>query len=394
MPLVFVNYRVRDQPGYATLLHRELVRHFGAHNVFLAASSLRAGDNYTREIFESLRQCEVLLAVIGPQWCGSNGTAAGQAGDPDRDWVYREIAEAFAAGIRVVPVLIEEAELPRSTALPPALAALATTQYVRLRHYTVEADLAHLVGLLRRTVPALGECSSDAAVVAGSRSLYALASPVRRCLIGVIPGDIRRVTSVDIWVNSENTDMQMSRITEFSVSAIIRYLGAERDEAGHIVQDLVADDLTARVGGHRPVAAGTAVATTAGALTATNGVRHVIHVAAVQGEPGDGFRQVRDVGGCVRNALTRATCVAEHDPETRTILFPLLGVGVGGAPLEPTVRAMLFAMIDFLAQNHGTKLTRIFFLAFTDHERDVLDRALREAPLVPVGVDGQPLDHM
>lgn len=98
------------------------------------------------------------------------------------------------------------------------------------------------------------------------------------------------------------------------------------------------------------------------------------------------------VRGCVRNALTRATYLAEHDPETRTILFPLLGVGVGGAPLEPTVRTMLHAVINFLVQHPGRKLTAVFLLAFNDRERTVLDHALREAPLAPIDIETQPAD--
>ena len=385
MPIMFVNYRVRDQPGYATLLYNELGRCFGAHNVFLASSSLRAGDDYPRAIFENLRRCEVLLAIIGPCWTSRIGVSNG-SDDLDRDWVYREIAEALAAGIRVIPVLLDDAELPNSDALPPALVALATTQYVRLGHYTVEADLAHLADVLRRTVPALGEPVANP--TEDAPALFAMAEPVRRCVVGIVPGDIRRVTSIDVWANSENTDMQMPRITEFCVSAIIRYLGAERDEAGHITRDLVADELIARVGAHRPVAPGTAVVTSAGALTASNGVRHIIHVAAVQGEPGDGYRQVRDVGGCVRNTLVQAHRLAEDDPATRTILFPLLGVGVGGAPLEPTVCAMLGAVVDFLRRYRETKLTGIYLLAFNDRERVALDHTLRNTPLVPINVVG------
>lgn len=378
MPIVFVNYRVQDQPGYATLLHHELVRHFGAHNVFLAASSLRPGDNYTRAIIENLRRCEILLAIIGPRWSRSDELTGS-----DRDWVYREITEALAAGLRVIPVLLEEAVLPRAAELPPAIASLATTQYVRLRHYTVDADLNYLVDLLRQSVPALGESIVDASVGEAPLS-FSLADPVRRCRIGIVAGDIRRVTSVDIWVNSENTDMQMPRVTESSVSAIIRYLGAERDEAGHVIRDLIADDLNTRIGARRPVAAGTAIATTAGELTTSNGVQHIIHVAAVQGEPGDGYRQVRDISGCVRNTLTQATRLAKQDLRTRTILFPLLGVGVGRAPLEPTVHAMLRGAIDFLTQHHDTKLTGIYFLAYTDREHNVLDHELRSLPLVPI----------
>jgi hypothetical protein len=51
MPIVFVNYRVQEDPGYATLLHRELTQRFGVDSVFLASRSIRAGDDYTHEVF-------------------------------------------------------------------------------------------------------------------------------------------------------------------------------------------------------------------------------------------------------------------------------------------------------------------------------------------------------
>jgi transcriptional regulator with XRE-family HTH domain len=50
--------------------------------------------------------------------------------------------------------------------------------------------------------------------------------------IGIITGSIRHVRDADIGVNSENTDMQMSRFEEYTISAIIRYDGARRDSAG------------------------------------------------------------------------------------------------------------------------------------------------------------------
>lgn len=377
-PFVFVNYRVRDQSGYATLLHRELNRRFGASTAFLAASSLDGGADFRREIFDNLRQCKVLLAVIGSGW---------DAGTPkDHDWVHKEIAEALTAGIRVVPVLIDDAELPGTASLPPALHSLAITQYVRIRHYTIDADLDHLAAVLRRTVPELTHQQHAESARPHPASSFTLMAPAHQCRIGILPGDIRRVQSADIWVNSENTDMQMARISEFSVSAIIRYLGAHRDEAGNVLHDVIAEELKARVP-HRPVVPGTTVITTAGALSTSNGVRHIIHVATVQGEPGDGYGQVRDIGGCVRNALARATALADDDPAVRSILFPLFGVGVGGAPVDPTVRVMVSAVIDFLVHDTGTKLTDILFLAFTDQERRSLERVLRAAPLVPHGIN-------
>lgn len=357
MPAIFVNYRVLEQPGYATLLHRELAARFGADRVFLASRSLRAGDDFVAEVFAHLRRSQVLLAVIGPRWLDF-------AGDPESDWVLREIAEAFALGLRVIPVLIEDAELPEN--LPPSVAALARCQYVRLRHYSIDSDIGVLVQELQRvkTPP--------------SASLFRLdRDPVPTCRIGITSGSIRRVHDADVWVNSENTDMRMARHTDFSVSAIIRYWGSARDEAGRITEDLVADELERIAAPRRPVAPAAALVTGSGTLAVTNNVRHVIHVAAVQGEPGEGYRQVSDIGGCVINALARAEQLL-----VRTILFPLLGTGVAGADVTHTARMLVQAAVHHIERHPDTRLHRISFLAYDEHERAALDEAVRALPLV------------
>jgi hypothetical protein len=68
MPRIFVNYRVREQAGYATLLDRVLGERFGRDAVFRDYRSVRPGDDFVQEIFSSLRSSTVLLAVIGPGW--------------------------------------------------------------------------------------------------------------------------------------------------------------------------------------------------------------------------------------------------------------------------------------------------------------------------------------
>ena len=372
MAIVFVNYRVQEQPGYATLLHRELAGRFGADAIFLAAQSIRPGDNYVHVVFDNLRECQVLLTIIGAQWLEFRGAGP-------FDWVHRELAEAFALGIRVVPVLVEDAELPPEAELPQDIAALSRCQYVRLRHYSIEADLAQLIGQLTAMTPAL---TDRGAVAAGPTLLFDVARS--RCRIAIIPGDIRYVRSADVWVNSENTDMQMARVTEFSTSAIIRYLGAVRDESGRLQDDVIADELASRAGSHRPVAPGTVIVTGAGALTASNNVRHIIHVAAVQGEPGAGFHPVRDIGWCVTNVLVQATRLAEEDTRVRSVLFPLLGTGMAGAEIGPTARVMLRAVLDHLAQRPDTPLRQIAFLGYSERERTVLDQVLRELPVHPI----------
>lgn len=372
--MVFVNYRVREQPGYASLLHRELARGFGADRVFIASRSIRPGDDFTEQVFTTLRRCKVLLVVIGSQWLDF-------LGDPDDDWVRREIRAAFEAGLRVIPVLLEDAELPGPVDLPRDLAPLARCQYARLRHYSIDADLAQLVRDLRQAVPELAAHGTEPPVAAPT--LFRLtAAPGSDCLVGVVAGTIRRVRTADVWVNSENTDMRMARHNDFSISGIIRYWGAIRDEGGRVVTDVVADQLDALVGPLRPVLPGTVVVTGAGALADSHNVRHVMHVAAVQGEPGAGYRQVRNIGWCVTNVLAHVERVA-HDLPAGTVLFPLLGTGVAGGEVGSTAKAMVTSAVDYLVEHPTTRLRRILFLGYHEHERLALEAACRSASLAP-----------
>jgi O-acetyl-ADP-ribose deacetylase (regulator of RNase III) len=184
--------------------------------------------------------------------------------------------------------------------------------------------------------------------------------------IGIVCGDLRRVHCAEVWVNSENTEMQMARFNEFSVSSIIRYEGAVHDETGRVIDDGIADELARKLMGHRPVLPGTVIITRPGELR-RNGVRYVAHVAAVQGEPGSGFRQIREVGRCVASVLAEIDRIDDPLP-VETVLFPLLGTGQGAGELVPTVRTLTGAVIDYFIATPDTHVTTVFFLAYTDGE--------------------------
>ncbi|HWF82616.1 MAG TPA: helix-turn-helix transcriptional regulator [Streptosporangiaceae bacterium] len=198
-----------------------------------------------------------------------------------------------------------------------------------------------------------------------------LDEPVKR-YIAIVTGDIRRVRCVDIWVNSENTEMQMARFNEFSISSIIRYEGAIRDDLRRVVDDRIAAELMRKVAGRLPVPPAAAVVTGSGELW-RYGVSHVVHVAAVQGEPGSGFRQIQEVGRCVTNVMTEVDKI-DTVPEPRTLLFPLLGAGQGGGGLEATVGALAGAAIDYFSSVSRTRLTTVYFLAYTDAELAVCEK--------------------
>ncbi|MDI1465404.1 NB-ARC domain-containing protein [Catellatospora sp. KI3] len=194
-------------------------------------------------------------------------------------------------------------------------------------------------------------------------------------VVGIVTGDIRRIRNIDIWVNPENTDMRMARFEEYTISAIVRYEGARRDAAGRVVEDIIAEDLSHRVAGDVPVAAGTAVSTGSGQLAESHNVSAIIHVAAVQGEPGAGYRQVREVGRCVTSALAEVERVAD-DRRPVSVLFPMLGTGQGGGDVDRTAAVLVGAATDYLTEAAATRVSAVWFLAHTYDElaafRDVI----------------------
>ncbi|MEU8610914.1 macro domain-containing protein [Actinoplanes sp. NPDC048791] len=197
--------------------------------------------------------------------------------------------------------------------------------------------------------------------------------------IGVVTGDIRQVRCANIWVNPESTEMEMARVHEFSISAIIRYAGATHDARGRVAEDLIANELTAKVAGHRPVEPGTVVMTGAGRLRELNGVHYVVHVASVHGEPGSGFHPMRDVGRCVTNVL-QAVELLEMPV---AILFPLLGTGNAGGDVGRIATSLVHEARNYLRAAPASRINTVYFLAYTDQERNACRRALKAADLRP-----------
>ena len=152
--------------------------------------------------------------------------------------------------------------------------------------------------------------------------------PTKLC---IVTGDIREVRNVDVWVNSENTNMQMARFYDWSISSVVRYWGARRDVTGHIVSvddDLIANELAAIMKGRLSVPPGTVIPTGPGALEDSHGVRAIFHAAAVEGEVGAGYHPIQNVAGCVTSGLRLLDSRDFRKRRLKSILFPLLGAGM------------------------------------------------------------------
>jgi hypothetical protein len=153
---VFISYRREDSAAYAGRLFDILSTEFGAENTFMDVDDIQGGDNFVTVIDRNLDASDALLAVIGQHWLSVMEQSGGRRLDNPHDFVGVEIAKALERGIRVIPVLVGGATLPRPADLPANLQALCERQAVEIRDTTFHADAKGLSDVLRRTLHGTG----------------------------------------------------------------------------------------------------------------------------------------------------------------------------------------------------------------------------------------------
>jgi hypothetical protein len=157
---VFINYRGEDSDTAAVLVDRELAARFGSDRVFLDSRSIPAGADFVEELLGRVRACSVLLVVIGPRWLTVTDAAGRRRLEDPADWVRREIAEALTHGLRVIPVLTNDVQLPTEADLPADIAGLSRRQHVLLRRRYTALDLGFLVERIIAADPELAKVAA------------------------------------------------------------------------------------------------------------------------------------------------------------------------------------------------------------------------------------------
>ena len=150
MPVIFISYRREDSAGHAGRLFDRLREQFGKDRVFLDVVGIEAGVDFVETIDKAVGSCDVLLAVIGREWLTCCDKQGRRRLDDPNDFIRAEISAALNRNVRVVPVLVEGAEMPPPDALPEELKRLTRRQAVELRDSRWDADVEALISALER----------------------------------------------------------------------------------------------------------------------------------------------------------------------------------------------------------------------------------------------------
>jgi hypothetical protein len=147
---IFLSYRRADTSGHAGRLTDVLEARFGRGAVFRDIEAIDGGTDFVHAIEQALAGARTVLVLIGNTWASETAPDGTRRLDDPRDFVRVEIATALAAGLPVVPVLVEGAQMPGEDRLPPDLQGLARRQAVELSEARWEYDTGRLVETVAR----------------------------------------------------------------------------------------------------------------------------------------------------------------------------------------------------------------------------------------------------
>lgn len=191
---VFISYRRGDASAWAGRLRDGLTARLDEDDVYQDVVTVDAGEDFALSIDSALERCDVVLAVIGPQWLSIVGTDGDRRLDDPDDYVRIELGRALALNKRVIPVLVGGATMPAADRLPDDLTQLGLRQAITLDDATWQRDVHDLVNRLlgpprsRWLVPvALG---AVVAAVAVGVVAWALTSDRRDGSVGVEEQDL------------------------------------------------------------------------------------------------------------------------------------------------------------------------------------------------------------
>jgi hypothetical protein len=146
---VFISYRRDDTAGHAGRLYDGLVARLGSDaHVFMDVDDIEPGVDFTEVLHDAVSSCDVMLALIGPRWSATTALDGSRRLDDPSDYLVNEIGTALERDVRVIPILVDSAQMPALEELPDRLKSLVRRNAMWLRTTTWRPDAESIFEVL------------------------------------------------------------------------------------------------------------------------------------------------------------------------------------------------------------------------------------------------------
>jgi hypothetical protein len=153
MATIVISYRRDDSKWIAGRIYDRLQSHYGEGNVFMDIDSIPFGLDFRDHIRETLDRCDLLVAIIGPKWIGNDKENILD----ETDWVRIEIEAALNRKIPVIPVLIDQSQMPKPGELPDALKGFAFRQAARIDSEHFHSNMDKVIASIDKHFSKVGD---------------------------------------------------------------------------------------------------------------------------------------------------------------------------------------------------------------------------------------------
>ncbi len=145
---VFICYRREESAFAARAIHDRVVQRLEREDVFLDVDNIDLGVDWFNVLTDRVGACDALVAIIGRNWASSADKDNRRRIDDPDDFVRIEIEAALKRDVRVIPVLVDGAGMPKTGELPDSLKGLARRQGIEVSPTRFDADVEKLTRAL------------------------------------------------------------------------------------------------------------------------------------------------------------------------------------------------------------------------------------------------------
>jgi len=188
---IFLSYRREDASADARSIYQHQRGTFGKDQLFIDVDTIEKGRDFRQILERNLKECRVLIAVIGKNWLSVKEPNNNRRIDDENDFVRLEISKALAKDVVVIPVLVGNASLPKPEQIPEDIRGLVFRQGALVRHESFHQDMEALERDIKRHVKVKQRVPlvSVAAVLVtlGLSIIYAFWRPTLESLFAGIP---------------------------------------------------------------------------------------------------------------------------------------------------------------------------------------------------------------
>lgn len=133
---LFISYRRDDTAGHSRSIKKELEKNF---EVFFDVDSIEGGAVFPSKLEVAIENSKIILAIIGEQYCDELKKRSGCI-----DYIVEELKYAHSCKKTIIPVLINDLQMPNKDCIPNEINFLSTLNAIHIRHSEFDTSIAKL----------------------------------------------------------------------------------------------------------------------------------------------------------------------------------------------------------------------------------------------------------